>query len=80
MTISADTTISLQIQKILRLANVFVERWLVTVLPEHVYHFAILYVKNFYFQRKRIDIFCRQNIDVENKTSVKQILFSYSIV
>ena len=75
-----NDVLSIQVQKIFWLTNVFVKGQLVTLFPKHVYHFSILHIKNFSLQRKWVHIFCRQNIDVENKVSAKQILFFQSVV
>ena len=71
---------SIKKKKIVWLANTSIKRRLVTVFPKHVYHFSNLSIENYSFQRKWVDIFCRQNVDVKNKAPIKQIFFFYSVL
>ena len=69
---------AIQVQKIWGLANAFVKARFVGLLPKHIYHFAILNVKNLSLQWEGVNVFCSHSIHIENKTSIEQILFLHS--
>ena len=71
---------SLYVPYVFLLANKLVKFIRHTIFPKHIDCFMLALVVDFSFQRKRIEIFCYQNIRMKAKVSIKNVMIIYAVI
>ena len=69
---------TVEINKIFLFADVSIKFWRNTLSPEHINHLVLCFICNFSAQRKRIQIFNKQHVDVQDKIFIIKVIFANS--
>ena len=71
---------TVEINKIFLFADVSIKFWRNTLSPEHINHLVLCFICNFSAQKKSIQIFNKQHVDIEDKIFITKVIFANSSV